>query len=692
MTSNNSVEEQLESLSAKLEETAQQQRREQEFADKANLKFEENLLAFKKYFPEIFEKYLHYVPSDKFQFVLNDNGTVNIIDYDTGVPMYSDDPIKQVREQIEQNLEKPTLGKTDHSSVANLENEIGFAHVDLMKNMGKVFADVKEQLDENERLDETLPSFMLFGIGLGYHLTEIFENRKVSFISILEPNEDYFFASLFVADWQSVLEKIDENGSFLYLGIGKTEEEIFRDIYERSRNIGIASVSYTWFYQHYPSSKMANWVEEFKTNFHQFFTGFGFFDDAIMGIAHTLGNLENNFNLMDNRQPMDKSVANFPVFIVANGPSLDKEIEFIKSVQDQVVVVSCNSASTALVKHGIIPDFHVALERTEMTYDFLRDFLSEEARSKMNLLITNVMHPTVQSLFPWTGFGLKGNESSTQLIHLAEFLDGKSITEVLSYCNPLVGNTALSYACHLGFKNIYLFGVDNGYVDEEHHHSKSSFYYKSTGEVAHKPLKIGKQISLPGNFSPSVLTDEFMCVGNIQMGKLLASFKHKGVQVFNCSNGAKIEGALPLPSDLLVLNATKLAKQHVVEYVKNERFVASDYSAKVEPLLHFDEFAQFCETFANILREPASVRSEALENMLKSIRYLYSFKNSVNYLNLFLLLEGEALYTTSLLVSLLYNFGDEKEIMPFYNKALEYWIEFIENAPDFYRDNVRVCK
>ncbi len=55
-------------------------------------------------------------------------------------------------------------------------------------------------------------------------------------------------------------------------------------------------------------------------------------------------------------------------------------------------------------------------------------------------------------------------------------------------------------------------------------------------------------------------------------------------------------------------------------------------------------------------------------------------------------MEGEVLYTTSLLISLLYNYGNEEEIMPYYHQALDIWIEFIKQAPDYYEKNARVCR
>lgn len=694
MTTQKSVEAQLESLSEQLEAKLEKQQKEQIFAEKANLMFERNLLAFKQFFPEIYDRFLHYNPDEKFQLILNENGTANIIDYETGVPMYSEDPISQAKEQAEKNINAPILGRTDHSKVSLIENPLDFCHIKLMKNMGSVYLEAKQELELNNTLDEVMPSLIVFGIGLGYHLPYLLDSKKISFINILEPNEDYFFASLFVTDWQEILEHVNQSGSYLYLGIGKTEVEIFQDIYERSRNVGVASVSFTWFYQHYPSVTVNNWINQFKVNFHQFFTGFGFFDDALMGVAHTLGNVDNGLNLMVNHlsQVSVPKYDNFPIVIIANGPSLDKEIEALQSIKDKVVIFSCNSASTALIQYGIIPDFHVALERTEQTYHFLKDYLPESARSKINFLTTNVMHPSVSSLFPWTGFGLKGNESATQLIQLSQVLGKHEFTGSLSYCNPLVGNTALSFACHLNFKNIYLFGVDNGYIDETHHHSKSSFYYNDKGETVHQPLKMGKQIVLPGNFAPSVLTDEFMSVGNSQMEKLVDLFVPKGTHFFNCSNGAKIKGAIPLKSEDIFLENTQIDKHEVIEFIKSTKFSAPYDAEKVESYLQYNEFEEFCSTFANILKEDVSTRGDALDALLKSIRYLYSFKDNAKYLNIFLMMEGETLYTTALLISLLYNFGDEEQIMPYYLKALQHWIEFIDSAPEYYKANIRLCK
>lgn len=684
---------QLEDLEFMLQSAVYQVEREAVFAEVANLRFEKNLKAFQAYFPEIYEKYLHYQPSEKFELLVNDNGSANLIDYDVGVPIYSEDPVEQCREQVEHNINSPILGIADHSGVQQIENDADFKHIELMRCIGTVYNETKTALPHFRKLGKSIPSVMVFGIGLGYHLPGIIDACRAGYVNFFEPNEDYFFASLFVADWDYILNKVDENGSYLYLGIGLTEAEIYQEFYSRTRAISVASICHAWFYQHYPSINVNKWISEFKRNYHQFFAGFGFFDDALIGVAHTLGNVDNSIAYLSNVESNVDTISQMPAVIVANGPSLDAEIDFLKSIRHKVIIFSCNSASTALVKNGLIPDFHVALERTEETYDFLKEHLPAAARENINLLIPNVMHPKVAGLFKWTGAALKPGEAGTQLIQLAQYRKDKGIIGSLSYCNPLVGNTALSFACHLGFKEIYLFGVDNGYIDENHHHSRSSFYYDDKGDEKVKPFKIGKEIRIPGNFVSTVLTDEFMNVGNVQMERILQSFKNQGVVVFNCSNGAKIEHTYPLPSESIILNDDNAGlKAEVIQFITDKKFKVFNDKDAITSLLAFDEFDDFCRTMAGILSQNVETREEALFVLLESLRYLYSFRNSAPYLSLYLLLEGEALYTCSILLSLLFNFGDEENIIPNYKKALQYWIDFINEAPQYYRDNYDKCK
>lgn len=680
-----SLEQQIHQLSQTLSANQGKIEREALFAERGNLMFENNMLAFKEYFPDIFDKFLTHNPSEKFQLFLNDNGTANLIDYDTSVPMYSEDPVSQIANQVNASLAKPELSRINQSAVEHLVNETNFLHVDLMRNIGAIYNQAKDALEVNNQVDKYIPSLVIFGVGLGYHLQSLVEATTAAYISIFEPNEDYFFASLFTFDWKHFLVTIDDQGGSLYLGIGVHEDELYETLYQRAQNIGAYSIAHSYFYQHYPSKKVNDLIAEIRLNFHQFFMGWGFYDDALLSIAHTVKNTEKDISVIARDLHVPEDIADYPIFIVANGPSLDNDIEIIKEFQEKVIVVACNSASTALIQHGIIPDFHVALERTKATYDFLSYMLTDEQREQINLLVLNVMYPDVLDLFGWCGVALKGNEAGTSLFHLGEFLKHRTITPTIGYCNPLVGNTALSFFTAMRFKQIYLFGVDNGYVDPEHHHSKSSYYYNQSGSTVHKPLKMGKEIRVKGNFAESVITDHFMHTGKEQMERLLQSFQGTGLACFNCSDGTYIENTIPLRSNDILLTHTS-DKRAVIDSIKTSSFKEIDTDLNLQALLDFDIFAEICGMMIEFLEKPMHNRSDALANLLQSLRYLYSFKTGGRYVHLYLILEGEALYTSSVLLSTLYNFGDEEEIMPFYKQALNLWIAFLKDAPQNYRE------
>ena len=676
---------QLEEIEAKLKTLSEKDQREALFAEEANIQFQNNIKAFKKYFPEIAEKFSYHNPSEKFNLFLNSNSTPNIIDYDTNFPMYGDEPRKQAENQIEQMFSNPILGRVDHSGVEFVKSDTNFKHVDLMRSIGKVYNKAKDNLEPNYKVNEFVPSAIIFGVGLGYHLSSMFDKFTAAYITIFEPNEDYFFASLFTFDWSGFISQVDKSGSFLYISVGLSESEMSEALYNRSSQIGAFSVSSAVFFQHYPSKAVNRLISEFKGNYHQHFMGWGFFDDALMSISHTVKNVETSFSLLNHKKSIEQPYPDFPIFIIANGPSLDNDIEVIKQYRQDAIIVSCNSATTSLLNYGVIPDFHVALERTKSTEDFLTAFIPEEIRKQINLLVLNVMYPNVLNLFGWCGVALKGKEAGTSLFNLAEYNDNGAIHEILPFSNPLVGNTALSFFGSLKFNNIYLFGADNGYKDPDYHHSKNSYYYSGDGKPAHEPLKMGGKHVVKGNLGGQVLTDNFMYVGKVQMERFIDFNKRPESYIYNCSDGCYIEGSLPLASRDIILQKANVTKSEVINAVKERSFSKVDNKIKINEHLNFDIFDEMCATLASILNDEALDRSEALDQLLKSLRYLFSFKTSLKYSHLFLLLEGEALYVTSVMISLLYNFGDDKEIIPYYQEAKELWKDFILEAPNQYR-------
>lgn len=674
----------FDDIQKKLKNLEEKEEKESIFVNKANALFIKNISSLQKYFPDIATKFASHQPSDRFNLFLNENGSANIVDYATKVPIYNSEPLNQVVEQVQKSIESPILTSINYSSLVHLENDADFVHVDLMKAIGESYLASLKNLKLGTDLSNKIPSIVIFGVGLGYHLSLLSEKVNAEFINIFEPEEDYFFASLFTFDWASYLGKIDACGATLYLSIGLSDDETYQALLNRTKNLGPFTIANSFYFQHYPSFKINSLIDKLKKEFHRIFMGWGFIDDQLMGLAHTIGNDQKKIPHFCADKVTSQPYKNMPIFIIANGPSLDNDIEVIKQLKDQVLIFSCNSATTALLNNGIKPDFHIALERTRETFDFLDFYLDEEIRKNINLLTLNVMHPEVADLFKWSGVALKGREAGTCLYQVSQILSHLEPSPTLAFCNPLVGNLGLSYALSLGFKDLYLFGMDNGYITPENHHSKFSMYYNNEGEAIHNPITMGNEFEVQGNFRNVVLTDHFLYTGKKQIDSLLLSYEGKDISCYNCSDGAKLEGSIALESDNIIINHA-YKKEDVIDYICNELFSPSVTSLELDKNLFFEEFSKLCMEMADILKPNPSSVTEAVEQVIYQFRYLTCLTES-QYSHHYLLLEGEVLYVNSVIVNLLFSYSENDNILECYEKIRVIWCDFLREAPNLYID------
>jgi hypothetical protein len=128
-----------------------------------------------------------------------------------------------------------------------------------------------------------------------------------------------------------------------------------------------------------------------------------------------------------------------------------------------------------------------------------------------------------------------------------------NIYNVLRGTAHTVTNLAFSVALSLGFRNIYLFGVDLG-VYEDLHHAKDSVYYEN--KDFSKNLKYPNTVE--GYDGKMLRTNGVLLLAKRSFEENIAFYKE--TYVYNCSLGAKIEGAYPLhPGDLHLKSFDKSA-------------------------------------------------------------------------------------------------------------------------------------
>jgi hypothetical protein len=672
--SEQSIKQQIDVLSSKLSETIEHQKREEKFASEANIRFEKNLACFKKYYPDIADAIVNFKTRDDFCLHVTPTGYGNFQPKGINAPIYSADPIEQTRKQIDEQLLKPVLSLTDYTGYPQDDSDTRI-HSRYMTALTRYMVSVREKGAKTlTQMPDTFPTAVIFGIGLGYHVPILFERVKFEYAFIVEPDFEQFFASLFCTDWFSVIQEIDASGRSLFFHLGVNHESFINDLELVSEDIGAFSLVRSFCYQHTPGHSLNQLIHQWCADYFRFQFGHGFYNDAITGLAHSIHHVSNQAAIYSRiSQKLDYET---PIFIVGNGPSLDEAEEFLKKNNENAIIVAAGTAIASLYKKGIKSDFHVLVERPYSNYKVFGDIMPPNEYKKVNLLGLNTLYPDTNLRYKWAGIAMKGNEAGSCLIDILSKSYFKKALPLIPYINPVVANAALSYVLSMGFRNVYLFGIDNGQQPDGMHHSKDSIYkrYNDSDEKGFNSY-VFKGKKLAGNFGGFVISNDLFQVAHIQLEKLIKDYS--AASVINVGNGAKLSGAIPsYAHELMDCEQLEQDKESVVEKIKREFFVTLPIEDVDINFLGLDKLEEACDHLVSIASEKVTSQQEALEQLRRQSRYLYSFRDT-QLGHIFHIIKGSLLYYHCPMISLLYSYQDPEFCVTQYTGLNELWIKYL---------------
>ena len=646
------------------------------------VRFSKNMDAFNKYLPDIYSQFVSYSPSRAFRIFCNENGIPNLLWLDDGVSFYGADPYDECRKQIERILHGKDSVQT--FDFVKDSNPLEFIHVDFMNEMVEMRKSASDKLSPISHIGDSIPLAIMFGVGLGYQMAYLYEQCKLNVFYIVEPDQDVFYASLFTFDWYSLLDYINSERLGLHIFLGQNNNEIMQDLsmaiaksgsYLSSANIGF------W---HYPSEEIFELMKRTKQEFFLLSSGWGFFDDNIISISHCVENVRKNLPFLITGKSIDENWSNIPVFVVGNGPSLDLAIDTLKKLQDNVIILSCGSALSALHKAGIRPDIHVQVERTKLVPDSHRLLNDADYLKDILFLSLDVIHPDCAEQFDRVGLAFKPLEPGGFLLQLNYPIARQR--DILRGANPLVGNTGVATACRLGFKSIYLFGIDNGYKSNQHHHSKLSFYFDEDGKAKEKlsslVLRRSKHL-VPGNFGGQVETTNMMINSRMVIENQLKLYSD--ACVYNCSDGAAINGALPTKIEDIICQDNKLDKTSLINHIINDLYGPMDIN--VESLvdkLNVEFFDELIDKFVSDWDAQFSSRQNIIELMMQQYDYLSAISQT-RYSHIYRCLIGSVNYSFSVILSTMYRFEESDLYYSYINNMIATMRNYLSAMKDRYK-------
>lgn len=643
--------------------------------------FDKNMRTFARLYPEVQQLFSAYQP--KHWLLKQDNhGSYNLWHSKRRVYFY-DNPQQESERLIEQYLTTPFKDDVivGQATSEKFRTFIHFRYIDKLQQMFLALKAEKKPLPEN------VDSLIVFGVALGLHVERLLEKRDITNLYICEPNLDFFYASLFVTDWSAILTAAELQKKRIYLNIGGDGSEYFHDFMGQFYQVGAYAIANTYLLPSYHTPQLLKAIQSLKQQLKVVLAMGEFYDHARYGLAHTYLSLEaeHQFLNADSAASTKLPAAAIPVFIVGNGPSLDNCIEYIKEHRHKVIVVSCGTAIRSLHKMGIQPDFHAEVEQNRATYDWITQVKDPAYLKRIKLISVNGVHPDTAGLFENTYLALKDGEASTQIFRNGFVGQGYNVAS-LSFAYPTVSNLVLNYVLKLGFQQVYLLGVDLGYADINQHHSKHSAYYKADGkDIMDYEKQYGSGIPVKGNFRPYVFTKPEFDVSRQLIEKALAE-KQRHCDVFNCSDGALIKGAMPLAPQNIIIQHDLDVKTELARFISAVYYppFEAELAAKIFNFYDLSLFEQTMRKWRDLIKTDATDYITA-KSIIDS-QWQFLIDEAANERNItFYLLYGSSNYFLSVLTKILPADDSDKDIERF-NFVLAIWRQYLADVEQDFTD------
>lgn len=441
---------------------------------------------------------------------------------------------------------------------------------------GRYVGEFSEWLRENkvevsDKPTSVNPYYMIiWGIGLGFHLRPLVEKFTPETIMLVDETLDGLYYSLDFIDWAEFISRLKEKGIKFKIFIEKTKVNIASKIGGSIQTDSLLGLDGLVGFQHLQTPLLKVAFSEFhnqKTA--NLATFIGFCVDEFNMMKNSFRNLRSGDKRMIKKATVK---ANAPVIIVGSGPSLEKNIDFLKAMQDKAIIFTSGSSLKVLLKNGITPDFHANLERAKSIYERHVELVEEDFDLKQtNVVLTTTIWPGIDKFFKDAVYFLR-----PALSPLAVYCEEDS--QVLYGEGPQVTNTAFSFTSRLAPPAIYLLGVDLGTLDPNLPRAKDAW-------KGIRPRKLN--IPMRGNSGRTVRTDHAL----LQQKNTLEGLIRKlpaGIPVYNLGNGVRIDGAKAKRAADVELPPLDIDKaSHVEELMAQfpkytrERFLAAWDSASV---------------------------------------------------------------------------------------------------------------
>ncbi|WP_252863397.1 motility associated factor glycosyltransferase family protein [Paenibacillus riograndensis] len=320
---------------------------------------------------------------------------------------------------------------------------------------------VRGSVDEQEII-------FVYGFGQGVGLADIMEMFPDRLLFVYEPNEENFYNSLSELD----LELILEHPKLLFLSVGESHLKVL--FYSMCTHLRkeMAFVALRYYLENNPDS-LRDLMEDFQKYSDNFYsnklTQHSFRKDWVRNSLYHLAGMLTSPSIKE----LYNSYENMTAVIIASGPSLQMDIEWVRRMKPHALIISAGSSIQALVKNGITPHLATLLDGNAINNKVFSNpdtlsapfmYLSSSYYEIADKKGRDKIHATIQN--DWISQYYMGIS-----MHQAEIMPTSTVT-----------GTAIQTAVWLGAKRIVLMGQDLSFPDDKYYSDGVGHFEKDFAE------------------------------------------------------------------------------------------------------------------------------------------------------------------------------------------------------------------
>ncbi len=580
--------------------------------------YKNNLLYFQNEQPELFSKLASFdsaveqnLYKERYELLFQD-GYFDVLERSSGSCLYSKDS----------NIYADNASKSiDHKKNTYLFES--FKKIDikeddlkpdgLLDNGIKGFAPIIDYINQNRAADdemEYIKKFIFFGVGLGTHITKIDEKIGAETYLIIEDDLELFRLSLFTCPYNELAQK-----SRLVFSVFDSKEE-FKKPAQNFLHTKFYHNHYLKYFQmlNHSTDKLEELHIQIASQSHNLF----FYNNILKQYIQPLEYLKEEYNFLDISTLKNSPLLSRPVLFLAAGPSLGRNIPWLKKNRYKFIIAALSATLSILEKEGIVPDIVTHIDGFET--------------SAVHFNKLNSLDFLKDTIFLFSARTPKSIVDILDKDHIFFFENGSSYKAAFNGLGdaPCVGSATYLALLRFGVKELYLLGLDmsvdsqSGSTHSDGHEYAQILKPDSSSNGDSITFK-ESLIKTGGNFKKEVYTTPNFMISIDSINNSSNLVKMDRQSVYNLNDGVLFKNTIPTRTDTLDTdNLKNIDKKELASKLKSVFLSnSSNRLANVE-LRHIKERYDYALKIQTIIFKQQNRTFRSHEEFLNTLVTLYN--------------------------------------------------------------------